>query len=170
MERMPPDTGAFGAGASRLLPGAERTLAEQLAAWLRLRIDEHALKPGSRLPSIRRFALERGVSRSTVVEAYDRLIAAGEVESRRGSGFYVRARRADHTPAKAVRAARAAAQQPIDVVWLLRSMLRQSPASDHPGAGLLPPTWLDEGLVAGAVRAVGRSAGSAQLNNGGPEG
>ena len=99
MERPAADVVAFDSGASRLLPGAERTLAEQLAAWLRQRIDEHALKPGTRLPSIRRFASERGVSRSTVVEAYDRLIAAGGVESRRGSGFYVRAQRTGHPPA-----------------------------------------------------------------------
>lgn len=153
-----------------VLHGAERPLADQLAGWLRLRIDEHALKPGTRLPSIRRFAQEKGVSRSTVVEAYDRLIADGSVESRRGSGFYVRARR--RPPAdKAARPLRPAApQQPIDVVWLLRSMLRQSPASDHPGAGLLPPAWLDDELVAAAVRAVGRSAGVALLNYGVPEG
>jgi hypothetical protein len=153
-----------------VLPGAERTLAEQLAAWLRLRIDEHALKPGTRLPSIRRFAEQKGVSRSTVVEAYDRLIAAGHVESRRGSGFYVRAGRAAGAAARTARSAPAQLQQPIDVVWLLRSMLRQSPASDHPGAGLLPPAWLDDELVASAVRAVGRSAGSALLSYGVPEG
>jgi DNA-binding transcriptional MocR family regulator len=153
----------------RVLPGAERGLAEQLAAWLALRIDEHALKPGTRLPSIRRFAEEKRVSRSTVVEAYDRLIAAGRVESRRGSGFYVRAARPSPAPARAIRSPKAA-QQPIDVLWLLRSMLRQAPASDHPGAGLLPPAWLDDELVAGAVRAVGRSAGSALLSYGVPEG
>ncbi len=154
----------------RILHGTERSLAEQLAGWLRLRIDEHALKPGTRLPSIRRFAQEKGVSRSTVVEAYDRLIAAGDVESRRGSGFFVRARRSPladkaHKPARS-----SAARPPIDVVWLLRSMLRQSPATDHPGAGLLPPAWLDDELVAAAVRAVGRSTRAALLNYGVPEG
>jgi len=158
------------AAVPRVLPGAERLLSDQLAAWLRLRIDEHALRPGTRLPSIRRFAAEKGVSRSTVVEAYDRLIAEGCVESRRGSGFFVRARRAAPAPARAARGAAAAAQSPLDVVWLLRAMLRQAPASDHPGAGLLPPAWLDDELVAGAVRAVGRSAGSALLNYGVPEG
>jgi len=168
-DRPPAAQAQLGSG-PRVLAGAERTLADQLASWLRLRIDEHALKPGTRLPSIRRFAEERGVSRSTVVEAYDRLIAAGDVESRRGSGFYVRARRIGHAPPRTARAAPAAGQPPIDVVWLLRSMLRQSPASDHPGAGLLPPIWLDDELVAGAVRAVGRSAGAALLNYGVPEG
>ena len=164
------------------LPGAERTLAEQLAAWLALRIDEHALKTGTRLPSIRRLADERGVSRSTVVEAYDRLIAAGYAESRRGSGFFVRARRGA-APARATRSAastragRDAGSAPpaaIDVLWLLRSMLRQSPAdagqAAQPGAGLLPAEWLDHEVLSAGVRAVGRVAGRALLGYGTPEG
>jgi DNA-binding transcriptional MocR family regulator len=164
------ETAKLPAAVPPVLHGAERSLADQLAGWMRLRIDEHALKPGTRLPSIRRFAQEKGVSRSTVVEAYDRLIAEGSVESRRGSGFYVRARRRLAVD-KAFRPTQPSApQQPIDVVWVLRSMLRQSPASDHPGAGLLPPSWLDDELVAAAVRAVGRSAGAALLNYGVPEG
>lgn len=169
MERAPAAI-ADRTAAPRVVHGAERTLADQLAAWLRLRIDEHALKPGTRLPSIRRFAQQQRVSRSTVVEAYDRLIAEGSVESRRGSGFYVRAARRSGTPAPTRRSLAPPQQAQIDVVWLLRSMLRQSPASDHPGAGLLPPLWLDDELVAAAVRAVGRNAGPALLNYGVPEG
>jgi DNA-binding transcriptional MocR family regulator len=156
----------------RLLPGAERTLADQLGARLALRIEEHALKAGTRLPSIRAFAADQKVSRTTVVEAYDRLIAAGYVESRRGAGFFVRARRGRSVdPARVGRPTAAAADaRAIDVVWLLRSMLRQAPNSDHPGAGLLPSAWLDSELIGGAVRAVGRSAGSAMLTYGVPEG
>lgn len=156
-----------------LVVGNERTLADQLAAWVRLRIDEHALKPGTRLPSIRRFADEKQVSRSTVVDAYDKLIAAGYIESRRGSGFYVRARRANLAPARrsgATTGIAATDAQSIDVIWLLRSMLRQAPATDQPGAGLLPPTWLDSDLVGAAVRAVGRETGDAVLGYGVPEG
>jgi DNA-binding transcriptional MocR family regulator len=152
----------------RIVARAERSLPEQLAAWLRLRIDEHALKPGTRLPSVRRLAQQQCVSRSTVVEAYDRLIAEGTVESRRGAGFFVRTRGSAPAP-KPTRAA-APAPAPIDVVWLLRAMLRQSPASDHPGAGLLPPQWLDGELVAAAVRAVGRACAAALLGYGVPEG
>src|SRR5215831_16461089 len=70
----------------------DHRLPAQLAARLAQRIETHALRPGTRLPSIRNCARESSVSRSTVVEAYDRLIAAGLIESRRGSGFYVRLR------------------------------------------------------------------------------
>ena len=159
------------ATAPRAVRGGERSLADQLVSWLVLRIDEHALKPGTRLPSIRTFADESKVSRSTVVDTYDRLIAAGYAESRRGSGFFVRARKTRSAAGKAAAPKRAAADaHAIDVVWLLRSMLRQSPAIDHPGAGLLPAAWLDSDLVSSAVRAVGRLTGDALLNYGVPEG
>src|SRR5262249_54925972 len=147
---------------------AARTLADQLAARVALRIEQHALKPGTRLPSIRIFANTEGVSRSTVVEAYDRLIAAGHIESRRGSGFYVCAERAAQVPNTPAQPAFTAGT--LDVVWLLRSMLRQAPATDHPGAGLLPPTWLDDELVGAAVRAGGRAGGDGLLSYGVPHG
>ncbi|MFT3907638.1 MAG: PLP-dependent aminotransferase family protein [Steroidobacteraceae bacterium] len=153
----------------RPVTGADSTLPEQLAAWLSLRIEEHALKPGTRLPSIRRFAADKEVSRSTVVEAYDRLVALGYVESRRGSGFYVRARRTRSVQPRSPLAP-ARGVPTLDVLWLLRSMLRQMPGSDQPGAGVLPADWLDSDLIGAAVRAVGRSAGSSLLGYGVPEG
>ena len=78
----------------------DHRLPAQLAARLAQRIENHALRPGTRLPSIRHCAAESRVSRSTVVEAYDRLIAAGLIESRRGSGFYVRIRANKHLAAR----------------------------------------------------------------------
>jgi hypothetical protein len=104
-----------------------------------------------------------------VVEAYERLIAAGLVESRRGSGFYVRLRQ----PVNHARRRAAAAPVPgtvLDVNWLLRAQRRQSPGSEQPGAGLLPEDWLDHELVASAVRGVGRSRGSWLLKYGAVEG
>jgi DNA-binding transcriptional MocR family regulator len=147
----------------------DHRLPAQLAARLAQRIETHALRPGTRLPSIRSCAVESRVSRSTVVEAYDRLIAAGLVESRRGSGFYVRMRQVAKHPRRA-----APAQAPpgtvLDVSWLLRAQRRQSPGSEQPGAGLLPENWLDHEMVAAAVRGVGRSRGSWLLKYGPIEG
>ncbi len=150
------------------LTPSTRTLSDQIAARVALRVEQHALKPGTRLPSIRAFALAERVSRSTVVEAYDRLIATGLIESRRGSGFYVSARR--HAGARAAHPPPTTKENAIDVAWLLRSMLRQAPATDHPGAGLLPPAWLDDQLIGAAVRAVGRTAGASLLTYGVPQG
>jgi DNA-binding transcriptional MocR family regulator len=74
------------------IPSAQMTLVEQLTEWARLRIDERVFRAGMRMPSIRQLATEKSISRFTVVEAYERLVALGYLESRRGSGFYVRER------------------------------------------------------------------------------
>ena len=47
------------------------------------------LKPGAKLPSIRKCALERMISRTTVEAAYLQLSAEGYIISKPGSGFYV---------------------------------------------------------------------------------
>jgi len=47
------------------------------------------LSPGTRLPSIRKLARQVGASPFTVVDAYDRLVARGVIESRAGRGFFV---------------------------------------------------------------------------------
>ena len=152
---------------------SDATLAEQIADNLARRIREQGLRPGTRLPSIRRMAQQAGVSRYTVVDAYERLVAGGLAESRRGAGFYVRARREPVVAAAAGAAAPGALASParVDIGWLLRSMFRDGAASNMPGgAGLMPPAWLDEELVNGAVRAVGRSARASMLTYGLPQG
>lgn len=47
------------------------------------------LRPGSRLPSSRQLAIDLGISRMTVIGAYDQLYAEGYLEGRRGSGTFV---------------------------------------------------------------------------------
>lgn len=140
---------------------ADATLVAQLADDVARRIDDQGLRPGTRLPSIRKMAEQAGVSRFTVVEAYDRLVARGLVQSRRGAGFFVRARRGPLAAAATGAPAGGdslALPARIDVAWLLRSMFREPEASAMPGgAGLLPADWLDPGMVSAAVRAVGRS-------------
>ena len=69
---------------------AERSLAEQLAAHFAERIRQRLLLAGARLPSVRECARRHSLSPSTVVAAYDRLLAAGLVEARRQRGFFVR--------------------------------------------------------------------------------
>ena len=64
-------------------------LADQIVAGIRRQVVARNLRPGAKLPSIRKFAESHNVSRFTVVEAYDRLIAMGYLQSRRGAGFYV---------------------------------------------------------------------------------
>ena len=65
-------------------------LADQIVRAVASRIDERLLRPGARMPSIRQFAASHGVSPFTVVASYDRLVAQGYLDSRRGAGFFVR--------------------------------------------------------------------------------
>ncbi|TIV67622.1 MAG: winged helix-turn-helix transcriptional regulator, partial [Mesorhizobium sp.] len=64
------------------------TLVETVMGAIRQRIAARTLTPGTRLPSIRAMARAMQVSKSTVVEAYERLAAEGAIRSRPGSGFY----------------------------------------------------------------------------------
>ena len=92
-----------------LSPDSGTPLVDQIVSGVRALIDDRIQRPGMRLPPIRRLAETHAVSRFTVVEAYDRLVALGYLESRRGSGFYVAERpapvavqpRADDVPAHA---------------------------------------------------------------------
>ena len=148
------------------------TLVDQLVQWGRRRIDERVFRPGMRMPSIRKLALDKGVSRFTVVEAYERLVAHGYLDSRRGSGFFVRERAA---PALAASVGpRAAEREPvhstIDVVWLLRNMLHTSSPAKGPGLGYLPGRWLDGELITNALRSMSRQSGAQMLGFGTPQG
>ncbi|MDO5640977.1 MAG: PLP-dependent aminotransferase family protein [Paracoccus sp. (in: a-proteobacteria)] len=76
------------------------TKAAQVAARLLERIHDGRLAQGARLPSLRQAAGDFGVSKNTMVEAYDRLVAQGVLLARPGAGFYVQPRRtAPHPPA-----------------------------------------------------------------------
>jgi GntR family transcriptional regulator/MocR family aminotransferase len=70
------------------LPPGER-LAERLYRGLRDSILTGRLPGGARLPSTRDAAQDLGVSRNTVIDAYDQLVAEGYFEALRGSGTFV---------------------------------------------------------------------------------
>src|SRR3982750_2845104 len=64
-------------------------LHRQLYRELREAVLNGRLPPGSRLPSTRTVASELGVSRNTVMGAFDQLLAEGYLEGKVGSGTYV---------------------------------------------------------------------------------
>lgn len=151
------------------------SLVEQIVRSVQARIDDKLLRTGARMPSIRQFADQYSVSRFTVVEAYDRLVAKGFLESRRGSGFYVKERSPMGVTASAAHNTRMAALQDdatreLDVVWLVRNMFRQMPPHKMPGGGLLPPDWLDGELVSNALRAISRENSDLLTGYGVPQG
>ncbi|MBX3606132.1 MAG: PLP-dependent aminotransferase family protein [Piscinibacter sp.] len=153
----------------QLSRGADRTLTDQLAARFAERIRQRLLAPGARLPSVRECARRHAVSPTTVVAAYDQLLAQGLVEARRQRGFYVR-------PPKAEAAAGPPAAPgprtplPISATTLIRGMFQPPGAQPMPGLGTLPADWLDQSLLASALRKVSTTLGRGALQYGEPAG
>ena len=142
-----------------LMKTAAQSLAEQLAMLFAQRIRDRLLAPGARLPSVRLCAQQQGVSPSTVVGAYDQLLAQGLVEARRNRGFYVR----DLPSAPAVSAQPAthliaggvdgnAHRAPLNATALIRGMFKGVSSKPQPGMGVLPKEWLQSTFLATAVR------------------
>ena len=141
-----------------LMKASSQSLTEQLAQRFAERIRSRLLAPGARLPSVRQCAQQQGVSPSTVVAAYDQLLAQGLVEARRNRGFFVREMAA--VPAKygedasegaaeaaSARPAGAVRNVPIDATALIRGMFQPPGRQPMPGLGTLPETWLDAPLL-----------------------
>lgn len=146
---------------------AGSTIVEQMLEAFRELIGSRSLGAGKKLPSIRRFAEANGVSKSTVVEVYDRLVAEGLVTSRPKSGFFVSQRR-PVCPGHADVGRRP--EREIDPLWMLRHSLEVPAEMPRPGCGWLPPSMLPGEGVRRALRAVARADDDALTSYGSPLG
>jgi GntR family transcriptional regulator/MocR family aminotransferase len=75
-----------------------RPVYRQIEDQIRTAVRDGRLGPGDRLPSVRDLSAQLGVSRITVVNAYDNLVAAGYLTARVGSGTRVAPRDLDDGP------------------------------------------------------------------------
>jgi DNA-binding transcriptional MocR family regulator len=139
------------------------TLVERAMAEVRQQIARRVLAPGAKAPSIRAFARTMGVSKSTVVEAYDRLAAEGVIQARPGSGFYV----AGHVPPLALSDLGPQLDRSIDPLWVSRQSLEAGPGVLKPGCGWLPASWMPQEAIRRGLRALAR-AETANLTDYGP--
>jgi DNA-binding transcriptional MocR family regulator len=140
-------------------------LVDQIVTALQRQVSD-VFSPGTRIPSIREFARDHGVSRFTVVEAYDRLVAMGYLEARRGSGFYT-THRPGETSWSDPEANRA---RGFDVAWMIRHVLEERGDTLMAGAPWLPDEWLDQAGIRGIVRQLARNNGDHLLGYGHPAG
>lgn len=72
------------------MPDRGSTRYEQLADEMTQAVRDGLLQPGERLPSVRQTCQRRGISPSTVFQAYGLLETRGLIEARPRSGYYVR--------------------------------------------------------------------------------
>jgi len=142
--------------------GKAVTLSEATADRLREQIVSGALPKGSRLPSIRKASAELGVSKNTIVEAYDRLVAAGLIASRKGSGFEV-----IHAGEQDEGARPRHVVEAVDIASLLSAQLERN-FRIGVGDGRPPPAWTEQseirrhlGHYGGNLSADGDAYGSA---------
>ena len=77
-------------------------LYEQVAHQIAHLIEQGTLRPGERIPSVRRFSAQHCVSASTVMQAYALLEDRGVIEARPQSGYYVRHRFRELPPEPAI--------------------------------------------------------------------
>jgi DNA-binding transcriptional MocR family regulator len=129
------------------------TRIQAVMAEIQARIASRAYLPGTRLPSVRAQAQAMRVSVSTVVEAYERLVAEGVIASRPGSGFYVTG------PLAPLALARIGPKldRQVDPLWVSRQSLETDAAVLKPGWGCLPAEWMYQAGIRRALRALARA-------------
>lgn len=112
-------------------------LADELAGLMASGV----LRPGEKLPSVRQQQERRGVSPSTVFQAYYQLEARGLIESRPRSGYYVASRRFAAAPEPEVSRPDAASTL-VDVSELVFQVLEASRAPGNVPFGSAFPSPL----------------------------
>ncbi len=131
-----------------------------LSELLKQRVLSGEWTKGQRLPSVRKMALDKGVSHHAVICAYARLVGEGLIEAQQGRGYFVSnwIDLRDKPPSLSV--SRTAHDEP------LLKLLQAPPQQLKLGCGLLPFPWRDTGLFARAIRKVARSGQSALFEYG----
>ncbi len=142
------------------------TRVEYVMTEIKERLASRKLGPGSKLPSIRSFATTLKVSKSTVVEAYERLAAEGVISSQRGSGFYV----TGHIPPLSLTDMGPKLDRAVDPFWVSRQSLETDETFLKPGCGWLPTSWMPEDSIAAAMRSLARNGSNSLTEYGIPLG
>lgn len=135
-------------------------------AAIRGRLAARSLLPGDKLPSIRGLAKTLQMSHSTVVEAYERLVAEGAIYARPGSGFYV----AGPSAPLALAELGPKLDRAVDPLWISRQSLEAGEGVLKPGCGWLPASWLPEAGLRRALRTAARADPAALADYGLPLG
>lgn len=129
------------------------TLIRAVMGEVQSRITSRTYTPGARIPSVRAMAQTMQVSVSTVLEAYERLMAEGVLSSRRGSGYYV----AGPVAPLALTEIGPRLDREVDPLWISRQSLEAPSDALKPGCGWLPASWMYEAGMRKALRVAARS-------------
>jgi DNA-binding transcriptional MocR family regulator len=135
---------------------------QKLAGRLELMIREGTLRAGERVPSVRQFSSQQGVSIPTALQAYVTLETRGLIQARPRSGFYVRAQPTTPMPqptenAKALKITNFAYTDPLESLMADHANPNIVPL----GAAIPANELLPGGRLARTMAAVARKLGAA---------
>lgn len=135
----------------------QKHLYEEVASRIAGQIDRGVLKPGDRLPSVRRLKTNLRVSLATVLQAYSTLENKGLIEARPQSGYYVRLHQRELPQEPAISAPSAAATR-VDIADLALQVheLNLDPRVVPLGAATPSPDLLPTKKLYSILRAVTR--------------
>jgi DNA-binding transcriptional MocR family regulator len=124
-----------------------------LAAWIR----ESGVGPGTRLPSVRQLAHENLLSQSSVIEAFERMVAQGVLVSRQGAVFFVA-----QPPAERGLSSENQWYEGAESGW--GAFVDNQLGELKLGCGWLPDTWRESADISYAIREVTRTDTAAVFN------
>lgn len=120
-------------------------------------IQSRDVASGSRMPSVRELSESCNISRDTASKAYDKLVAHGHLESRPGSGFYVKVNGKVQRTAATPSSAASIKNKLLRSTWRHRILQSNKPYVTQTGSGLLPDAWLGEADLSATLRALARA-------------
>jgi DNA-binding transcriptional MocR family regulator len=146
----------------KALPTVEDHLYEQMAGKIHQLIERGTLRPGDRVPSVRKLSEQHDVSVATVLQAYMLLEDKGLIEAKPQSGYYVRARFLTQAPepAKTEPVLQACCVTVDELVTRVVKAMRD-PAITPLGAGTPDPTLFPSEKLHRVMASVARRVGPA---------
>lgn len=117
-----------------------KNISQTLAASITRQIQEGAFASGEKLPSLRALSELHGLSKNTVVAAFEILVGQGLVEPRRGSGFYVCEKRSGKNQDEDSKSL----ERAMNIVWMMREQFKTVQDAHPLGDGYPPIEWLTD--------------------------
>lgn len=149
----------------------EAHLYDRVAAHIAELIARGTLRPGDRIPSVRRLSRQQRVSVATVLQAYLQLENRGLIEARPQSGHYVRPRRVVELPEpRAARACNSATRVSVKSLVAKVYHATRDPHIIPFGAATPSPELLPTDKLNRILSAIARSAGGAGIGYDAPPG
>ena len=142
------------------------TKIEQVIHYVDEQLKSRRLTPGMRLPSVRGLAKQLNFSVSTIVNAYERMLSMGLIESRPGSGFYI------CTPLEPLILSQIEPirDKNLDPLKISRQLLEAPSSLIKPGCGWLPDDWMPHEALRKAIRDASKNSVFELMNYSSPLG